>query len=163
MRLIILIAPLLFACGITNQSARVISINSQASTCEGFKELAKIKAIGYQQDTVDYCTAEKLRWKYSDSSKVLSFLHTRNKQNCGAKLEMAVTKNGETYVIEERDNGNSLSNCLCYFDTYCEVPNVEKTSIVVNIESQNYNLDLSTENGVVVIDTTHTWPCLGRL
>ncbi len=163
MNKLIYLLPLFWLCSSPNRTKEVISNNAILSACEGFKTLPKAKPLDYKQDTLDYCGAEKLRWQYNASNKVLSFFHTRNKQNCGAKLQMIVIQDGNRYVFEEHDNGNSNLDCLCYFDTYCEILNIEGDNVKMCFELKNYSLFLAQEKGLIVIDSTRTWPCLGQL
>jgi len=144
----------------TLENNETVSSNSKASSCGGFKALSKKAAYDYQQDSLDYCISEKLRWKYEPATNVLSLIHTRNLQNCAADLKMAVVLQDGVYQIREYDYSKEQMDCLCYFDTFCEINNCDETTITVNLESNNYQIDLSQGTGFFDIDTVQGWPCL---
>lgn len=134
-----------------------VSVNHSASDCGGFDMSGKSRDVEY--DPEDYCTAEKLRWEYNPSGKRLDLLITRKLLNCGAEPEMKVKLDGGDYVIEIEENVIQPMDCLCYFDLYCEVPDMEEETITVIIEDKIFYLDLAAGSGEEILDEDTSWPC----
>lgn len=147
----------LFCCDNGSGLGSLASVNSKTSACGGFKALSKSAA--YIQDSSDYCSSEKLRWQYDQSTRVLSFFHSRNLQNCAAQITMNAYISGKAIKIEEPNSSKEEADCLCYLDCYCEVKNIELSEIDVEIETNSYSIDISKSSGYVVIDTTAPRKC----
>jgi hypothetical protein len=151
---------LLLSCGLIEQRADV-AVNSKTSACGGFKSLSKQVAESYSQDTLAYCSAERLIWNYLSNEKQLSLMHARISANCAAKLEVRVEKTDNAYVLIEKDtrNPNVSADCDCVFDTYCEIPNVQGIYVDLVFENKNYQLDLSKSCDTIIIDTISLYQC----
>jgi hypothetical protein len=98
-----------------------LSFDGKASGCKGFASLNNATSFVYSRDSADYCSAEKIRWKYNSINKELEILHTRNIQNCGAKWEVSAEIIDNQVELIEKNVANGGSECLCNFDSYVVV------------------------------------------
>ena len=156
---LLVIIAMLLACT-TNEPQPSFSHNYKVSHCGGFSSLAKEAISGYQRDSADYCSAEKVRWHYDNATHTLRLLHTRNLQNCAAELEVEIRHFDGGFEVIEQNISTLSARCLCYFDTWCEIGNIEEKSVSIIIEGQSFTLDLDSQQGTLILDTTCTWPCL---
>ncbi len=138
-----------------------VSTNQRSSACGGFNSLAKQSINVYTHDSLDYCEAEKIRWEYDSISTVLGLLHTRQLENCAAKLRMYVHFENGKYIIEEINENESAVNarCMCYFDTYCEIENITGSSCLISYKGKDYSFELKKRCGYVELETDAGWPC----
>ncbi|NLE01731.1 MAG: hypothetical protein GX640_17845 [Fibrobacter sp.] len=138
-----------------------VSVNQKTSACGGFKSLSRQSAISYTQDSLDYCEDEKIRWNYDKTTGILSLVHTRQLVNCAAKLKMYVKSDGDQYIVETRDESDPelLADCMCYFDTYCELEDIFGTSINIIYKGNTCTVPLSDTRGAFELNVTASWPC----
>ena len=62
------------------------------------------------------------------------------------------------YQIRERDisNPNVVVRCICPFDLYCEIPDVEQGAVTILLEDKSYSLEISAGSGEIFLITRDT-------
>jgi hypothetical protein len=135
--------------------------NFSSSECHGFASLPETAACAYEQDSADYCQAEKIRWSYSVATGTLAILHTRQWENCASKLVMSIIADDEGYTIIERDTSDQSirADCMCCFDTYGEIAGVAAQTVTLRYEEHCYTVDLEAGEGAIKVDSTECWVC----
>lgn len=159
MKIVIFLAVIMFLACDTNEPQSTVSNKAQISACGGFKSLAKVAIFFYQKDSANYCKAELIRWSFDSVSNRLELLHTRIMQNCAAKLELRVIKTNNIYEMVETNTANITANCICYFDTYCEIADIKDRSITLLVAGKTFILNLDSGNGSIIVDSTSSGVC----
>jgi Leucine Rich repeats (2 copies) len=144
-----------FQCGNSSQigNGGVVSINPQTSDCGGFTSLSKRAASGLLPEDTVLCLEETLFWRYDNVSQVLTLVLRHVYAKCNAELEMYVERNGSVFSIHQQDtsNPNVSTACSCPFDLYCEVPNVENTTITLLFDTLSFTVSLAQGRGKEII------------
>ena len=144
-----------FHCGNSSQigNGGVASNNAQTSPCGGFSLLSKRMASSLLSEDTALCLEETLFWRYDAVSQILTLIHRHVNANCSAKLQMYVTREGNVFAIHQQDLGNPnlYAACDCMFDLYCEVPNVENTTIELLLDTLHFTVSLSEGSGKEII------------
>lgn len=144
-----------FQCGNSSQigNGGVVSINPQTSKCGGFSTLSKRTASGLQPEDTVLCLEETLFWRYDSVSQVLTLVLRHVNAKCNAELQMHVERDGSVFSIHQQDlsNPNVSTGCFCAFDLYCEVPNVENTTIELSLDTLSFTVSLAEGNGKEII------------
>jgi Leucine-rich repeat (LRR) protein len=144
-----------FRCGNSSQigNGGVVSNNAQTSGCGGFSHLAKRTASGLQPEDTALCLEETLFWRYDSVSRILTLTHRHVNAKCNAELQMYVTRDGSVFSIHQQDlsSPNVTAGCFCPFDLYCEVPNVENTTIELSLDTLIFTVSLAEGSGKEII------------
>lgn len=159
MKIIILLTVAMFLACNTNEPQSAVSNKAQVSLCGGFKSLAKVAIFPYQKDTANYCKAELIRWSFDSVSHRLDLLHTRIQQNCAAELDVRIVKTNSIYEMVETNTANITANCICYFDTYCEIVDIQDRSVTISVAGKTFILNLDSGNGSIIVDSTSSSAC----
>jgi hypothetical protein len=141
---------------VSKDTKTIISANHKTSDCGGFRGFAKVLSeSSFVYDTTDYCNAEKIRWNYNNESKTLKILHTRLIENCEAKMQMNIQIENDTFVITEKDTSDTTmrAQCVCIFDTYSELINVNSGIINISYDTITTAINLAELNGIIIINS----------
>jgi hypothetical protein len=158
--MILIVAALTFSCSIDEpQQGEMVAENLKSSGCGGFSLLSKSSRFAYEKDSADYCSSEKFHWHYDQSARKLSLLHTRIVSDCGSEWKVNAYGNDEGIFIEESNVSTMLADCICNYDTYCELNNVHEGVVTITHKKGAWEIDLSEESGYIVVDATPSGRC----
>lgn len=132
-----------------------------------------------QPDPSTYCDAERLLWAYDRETGELGLTNSRVLLNCCGDHGIQVEKEGEVYVVTERDApqaaaGGARCGCMCVFDYATVVSPIGEQTIslrlVRNVTDQDpavtvvgeWTVDLTAGQGSIDVEvgTVEPW-CSG--
>lgn len=88
------------------------------------------------EKTQEYCAAERLKWSYDATTKVLNVQNTRAELNCCGERAIKAYKNPDgSYELLETDDKeeNGRCNCMCVFDFGVDLKDIEAGTIDVTL------------------------------
>ena len=146
-----------FLCAVSENTELPIQIIR--SGCNTEYGLSKVS--GNLNDISEYCSAEKVAWKFNKETNVLEIQHTRILQHCDAQLVPHIydRDNYLELVLEDKNGEFGSASCVCPYDIDYDVEGITDTLITLKIKNISSDINLNTLDGVIEVDTSGVRYC----